>query len=379
VDATRTPLGVPTLEADLAKAETLASRWYLDPAALELERDRIFARTWQFAGPLAQVAKSGDYFTADVAGEPVLVTRDGEGRLRAFFNVCRHRAGAVAQGRGNCKMFRCAYHGWTYGLDGALRQTPEFAGVERFDKASYGLREIDVDTFGPFAFVRLERGGPSLHETLGKIPAETAALPLANMAFYKRHVYELDCNWKVYVDNYLEGYHIPVAHPGLFKEIDYRAYRVECERWYSKQHAPIRARGESLYKRNIDAGALPQALYYWVFPNMMWNFYPDNLQINLIVPLGPTRTATIFDWFLLEPDRPGAAEDFAASFAFSDQVQQEDIQICTQVQRGLGSRSYRAGRYSVEREGGVHHFHGLYAELMRATPGPAAPSTPRPS
>ena len=373
MDATPKPLGVPTLEPNLARAETLESRWYLDPAALVLERERIFARTWQFAGALAGVANPGDYFTTEIGGEPVLVTRDAEGKLRAFYNVCRHRAGVVALGHGNCKMFRCAYHGWTYGLDGALRVTPEFAGVENFDKASFGLREVEVDTFGPFAFVRLEPGGASLTETLGKIPAETAALPLASMAFYKRHVYELDCNWKVYVDNYLEGYHIPIAHPGLFKEIDYRAYRVECERFYSKQHAPIRAKGDSIYKRHLDAGALPQALYYWVFPNMMWNFYPDNLQINLIMPLSATRTATIFDWYLLDPHRPGAAEDFAASFAFSDNVQQEDIRLCTQVQRGLGSRSYRAGRYSVEREGGVHHFHSLYAELMGAAP-PARPS-----
>src|SRR5262249_48965812 len=154
---------------------------------------------------------------------------------------------------------------------------------------------------------------------------------------------------KVYIDNYLEGYHIPQIHPGLMRELDYSQYRTECFRWYSKQHAPIRNKQDSLYRRNLDAGAEAQALYYWVFPNLMLNIYPDNIQINVIIPTGPQTVATVFEWYILDPESPAAAADFAKSLAFSDLVQKEDIFICEAVQRGLASRSYDRGRFSVER------------------------------
>lgn len=356
-------------EPDIAKAKTLPSRWYYEPEAVALEKERIFARTWQCVGAMSRVTNVGDWFTADIAGEPIVVVRAavGESGLKAFHNVCRHRGGPIAVGdHGSAKMFRCAYHGWIYGLDGALKTTPEFNGVECFDKKDFGLAAIpSVAVFGPFVFVKLEAGGPTLDETLGKIPEETKRFPLQRMGFYKRLTWELNCNWKVYVDNYLEGYHIPIVHPGLMRELDYQQYRVEAERWYSKQYAPIRNKETSIYRRNLEAGANAEALYYWVFPNLMLNIYPDNIQINVIVPLGPDRTATVFDWYLVDPDKPEVAADFAKSLAFSEVVQEEDVTICEAVQKGLRSRSYDSGRYSVEREAGVHHFHGLYSELMR--------------
>ncbi len=186
------------------------------------------------------------------------------------------------------------------------------------------------------------------------------------MSLFKKVDYEVACNWKVYVDNYLEGYHIPIVHPELFKEIDYRAYSVETEAYHSKQHAPIRSKSEeSLYRRGLPEDKEPEALYYWVFPNLMLNLYPDNLQTNIILPLGPEKTLTRFEWYVLEPNSPGVAEEFARSFAFSDQVQQEDIAICESVHRGLRSRTYDRGRYSVLRENGVHHFHELLTRALR--------------
>jgi choline monooxygenase len=169
----------------------------------------------------------------------------------------------------------------------------------------------------------------------------------------------------LYVDNFLEGYHIPIVHPELFRQLDYSAYRVETARFHSKQHAPIRPRAEeSLYRRNLEPDERPEALYYWVFPNVMLNLYPDNLQTNVILPLSAERTLTRFEWFVLDPESPGVAEEFAHSFAFSDQVQKEDIAICEAVQRNLRSRTYDHGRYSVLRENGVHHFHGLLARFL---------------
>jgi choline monooxygenase len=162
----------------------------------------------------------------------------------------------------------------------------------------------------------------------------------------------LDCNWKVYVDNYLEGYHIPIVHPGLFREIDYPSYRTETRRNYSIQHAPLKK------PQRIAAG--DEAEYFWVYPNLMLNVYPDNFSTNLIVPIGHERTLTVFEWFFR--DAPQTTVD--QTVAFSDEIQIEDIEICEAVQRGLRSSTYSSGRYSPARENGVHHFHALYAESM---------------
>ncbi len=353
-------------EPDLAKATTIPADWYYDPALLAQEKEQIFAKTWQLVGRLEQLKLPGDHFTCSVVDEPLVLTRDSYGKIHAFYNVCRHRAGAVANGAGHRKTLQCMYHGWTYGLDGKLLNTPEFEGVECFDRNEFGLKPVRVDTWGPFIFVCLDDQTPDLHEVLAKIIPETVHMQIEKMGFYKRVDYEINCNWKVYVDNYLEGYHIPIAHPGLFKEIDYNQYLVEPERYYSKQYAPIRAKDESLYRRNLEDGAPAQALYYWLFPNLMLNIYPDNVQINIVLPLGPERTVTIFEWYLRDVNRPGVAEDFAKSFAFSDSVQQEDIELCETVQRRLRSRSYTTGRFSVARENGVHHFHGLICEHLNA-------------
>ena len=352
-------------EKDLSVAATIPSSWYIDPGVLSLEQDRIFAKTWQLVGHAEQVRLPGDYFTCTVADEPLVVTRAEDGAIHAFSNVCRHRAGPVARGSGHRKTLMCGYHGWTYGLDGRLQNTPEWEGVRCFEKDGQSLPAARVETWGPFLFVCLDPAAPRLSQVLGSIPGETSHLPLAHMRLFKKVDYEVQCNWKVYVDNYLEGYHIPIVHPDLFRELDYRAYKVETAAYHSKQHAPIRSKSEeSLYRRNLPEGHAPEALYYWVFPNLMLNLYPDNLQTNLILPLSPEKTLTRFEWYVLEPDCPGVAEEFARSFAFSDQIQQEDIGICEAVHRGLRSRTYDRGRYSVLRENGLHHFHGLLTRAL---------------
>jgi choline monooxygenase len=180
----------------------------------------------------------------------------------------------------------------------------------------------------------------------------------------------------VYVDNYLEGYHIPIAHPGLMREIDYAQYRTDTFRYYSQQFAPIRA------MKTEDVGAetatpsdpsdriyapgtgLQQALYFWIFPNLMLNIYPDNISTNLIVPLSTEKTLTIFEWFFHNADQAKTRERIEKAIAFSDEVQQEDITLCENVQRGLRSSTYDRGRYSVKRENGVHHFHMLLSEFL---------------
>ncbi len=342
--------------ANLARAETLPSSFYIDSATLEREQREVFGRSWQLVGRAEQLAEPGSFCTSAVGGEPIVVVRGKDNEIRAFSNVCRHRAGPVASGEGKRPAFVCGYHGWSYTLDGRLMSTPEFDGVEAFDRGSVCLPQYRVDRLGSLVFVNLDAAAVPLREVYGEIAPLLEAAPRGSYRLAARRDWYLDCNWKVYVDNYLEGYHIPIVHPSLFRELDYQKYRTETKLWYSQQHAPVK-RPDRI---RISEGE-PEARYYWIYPNLMINVYADNFSTNLIVPVGPRRTLTIFEWFFPDPDARG---DIDATVAFSDEIQLEDIAICETVQRGLESPNYDRGRYSVERENGVHHFHGLYAEAM---------------
>ncbi len=348
-------------EPDLARASTIPARWYTDPAMLALESRSVFGRTWQAVGRADAVATPGSYLAGEIAGEPILVTRDQDGTLRAFSNVCRHRGSLLAEGNGTAPVIRCPYHAWTYTLDGRLHGQPEFEGVENWDRSQIHLPQYRVETWGPFVFVNQDAHAPPLAEVFGAIPREAAEIGCrpGELRLSARRDYEIACNWKVYIDNYVEGYHLPAAHPSLFRELDYAQYRVETFRYYSSQIAPIRPRTGEGARRYEFADSNNCALYYWIFPNFMLNVYPDNMSSNLILPLGPDRTLTIFEWFSY-----GDAGVAQATIDFSDEIQQEDIRICESVQRGLHSSSYSQGRFSVKRENGVHHFHGLLAEFL---------------
>ena len=359
-------------------AQTLASKFYTDPTVSDVEKARIFLRTWQLVGTLSHncgelngvkrtIADPESFFTADVGGEPVIVVRDKQGVLRAFSNVCRHRAGPIALGSGCKNVLRCQYHGWTYTLDGRLIGTPDVEGVEFFDRSAMGMVPLRVDTWEQFIFVNFDVNAEPLAAVLGEIPAQARGFQFAGLQFAERRDYVINCNWKVYVDNYLEGYHIPIAHPGLMREIDYANYRTDTYRYYSQQFAPIRAMksDESAGERFYAPGSgLQQALYFWIFPNLMLNIYPDNISTNLIVPISHDKTLTVFEWFFHDAASENVQERIKRAIAFSDEVQQEDIGLCENVQRGLRSSTYDRGRYSVKRENGVHHFHMLLSEFL---------------
>jgi choline monooxygenase len=367
-------------------AHTLASRFYTDPSVLEIERGKIFRRTWQLVGTLdAPCGEAGgrqrtisdpeSFFTADVAGEPVIVVRDKLGTLRAFSNVCRHRAGPITLGSGCKNVLRCQYHGWTYTLDGRLIGTPDVEGVEFFDRSTMGMVPLRLETWEKFIFVNFSQDAEPLSAFLGQIPAQARGFRFEGLQFSERRDYVINCNWKVYVDNYLEGYHIPIAHPGLMREIDYAHYCTETFRYYSQQFAPIRVGKENDGERFYAPGeGLGEALYFWVFPNLMLNIYPDNISTNLIVPLSTEKTLTIFEWFFHDVRETRTAERVRKAVAFSDEVQQEDILLCENVQRGLRSATYDRGRYSVKRENGVHHFHMLLGEFLGEREADAAQS-----
>ncbi|MFL6352480.1 MAG: aromatic ring-hydroxylating oxygenase subunit alpha [Bryobacteraceae bacterium] len=351
----------------LEDAFTIPASWYTNPEIFQLELHAVFGRTWQAMGRTDQVTSPGDYVTAQVGNEPVLAVRGAGGSLNGFFNVCRHHAAAVAmEPCGRAQSFRCPYHGWTYGLDGQLKGAPEFNEVRNFDRAKNGLVPVRVDTWEQFLFVALDPATPSLSKFLGGLAEVVIPLNLENLRFYKRRVYMLNCNWKVFVDNYLDGgYHVPHLHKGLNSVLEYKQYTIENGERYSLQSSPMVHSGEDDSVASTRRGE--RAYYLWLYPNFMINAYKGVMDTNLVVPVGVDRTQVIFDFYFddLSPER--AAKN-AESVAVSDKIQDEDVRICESVQRGLNSRAYGAGRLSVRRESGEHLFHRLLAQDLKSTP-----------
>jgi choline monooxygenase len=357
-------------DRDIARAFTLPAPIYFNSVIYAEEKTKIFFSTWQLVGHVHQAANPGDYFTFDLIGEPLLIVRGDDGHLRGFYNVCRHRAGNPASGCGTRKLFRCGYHGWTYGLDGALLATPEFQGVEDFDRKDFGLTPVRLEEWSNLIFVNLDPDASPLSEALGELPTQLEKFAFQSMKFSERRTYDMNCNWKTYIDNYLEGYHLPSVHPSLNHEIDYNAYTVEPYPQHIRQWTPIRGaqQGDDAPRRYPQSGNDITADYFWVFPNWMLNCYPDNVSLNIILPLGPERTLAIFEWYLPEESLEREAAQKARSF--SHEIQVEDVAICEIVQKNLHSRSYSQGRYSVKQEKGVYAFHQMYRDRMSIVSAP---------
>ena len=370
--------------ASLDRASTIPSSWYTDNRIFELEKATVFSRSWQVAARVDQLCKPGDYVTAEIADEPIVVVRGSDDQIRAFFNACRHHAAAVmTEPQGNCPQMRCPYHGWTYSLEGELKGTPDFTGVADFDRASNGLIPIERAVWEQWVFVRIAGAGrESIEHWLGtQLTDEFRALDLKNLKWFERRSYTIDCNWKVFVDNYLDGgYHVPHLHKGLDSVLDYSNYTIECGARHCLQSSPmVNSAGSSapLNDPQKFRGGLPpvnnskvaatrtgdRALYYWIYPNFMVNCYEGVMDTNLVRPLTIDKTEVIFDFYFTDVSE-AARERNRASVSVGDKIQQEDLDICASVQRGLKSRAYDAGRLSVRREAGEHLFHRLlYADL----------------
>ena len=240
-------------------------------------------------------------------------------------------------------------------------------GVERFRPDDMRLVPVQVAQWGPLVFVNVDGKAPPLLEVLEDVPRRVAPFGCEGMRYVMRKEWEIACNWKVYVDNYLEGYHLPMVHPGLHRELDYDNYRVEPHRYYSIQHAPLRAVPAGSTDRRYDPSKtdVAEAVYVWLFPNVMLNVYMGQMQTNVVLPMGHDRTKVIFEWYSATPPADASQDaDWARLLAFSDEIQDEDIRICEVVQRNLRSRVYDRGRYSAARENGVHHFHSLLHEFL---------------
>lgn len=346
--------------APLEQAYTIPSSWYTDPAFHAWDRETIFSKTWQYVGHAAQVKNPGEYLVANVADNPVLVVRGENGELRGFFNVCRHRGGPLATRDGCDSRLRCGYHGWTYGLDGSLKGTPEFEGVKDFDPNAYGLRSIRVTMWQGLVFVNLDPDAVAFETVYAGIAERIAPIDLTALTYYDRVSYDLNCNWKVYMDNFLEGYHINYVHPELVDVLDYRNYVTELFPYYSLQYSPLKP-SETMYGNGSQ-----EIFYYCVFPNFMLNIMPNRLQLNTIIPLAQDRTRVVFDYFFHDITSEKARAMIATDLEASELIQQQDIDICERVQEGLASQAYDRGRFSVKRESGVHHFQDTLKAFYRA-------------
>ena len=342
----------------LATATALPAHYYVDPAMPAIDRRAIFDCGWQLLAHVCQLQHAGDHVVGNLAGLPVLAVRGADGVIRAFHNVCRHRAGPIAQCDGlAAKALRCRYHGWTYTLEGQLRSAPEMQDAQDFDIADIRLPQLAVRVWQGLVFAAVDAAlVPDFDALVAGIDARLG--PDRGLERYGRHHrvgYDIGCNWKVYVDNFLEGYHIPHVHPGLNTLLDYRSYETITSTWHSLQWSALES-DASLYGNG-------DALYYWLWPNTMLNILPGRLQTNRVIPLGVDRCRVEFDsYYSLDGDRDDALAKRDADLEFSDDVQHEDLGICEDVQRAFASGSYVPGRLNPLRESGVHHFH----ELLRA-------------
>lgn len=359
-------------KAPLAEAHTIPAAWYTDARIAALEQQNVFSRTWQAVGRKEQVEKPGQFVTAAVAGEPIVIVRGSDNQLRAFFNVCRHHAMTVMTVPcGTAQHLRCPYHGWTYNLEGELRGMTEFEGVCDFDRAKNGLVPVRVEAWEKFIFVNLDPQAAPLEDCLGELVARVQPLGLSALKFVERRSYTQQCNWKVYVDNFLDGgYHVPHMHKGLNSVLDYTNYTIENLDRCCVQSSPVAV--DSSSESNAAATRKgDRAYYFWQYPNFMLNWYEGYLDTNLVIPLGVDRCEVIFDFYFA--DTSAAQMPYICkSMEVSERVQQEDIVICDGVQRGLSSRAYQAGRLSVRREAGEHLFHRLLAADLKDVRAAAA-------
>ena len=351
------------VDADIRVARTLPPAFYLDAACFELARERIFARSWQWLGDVLDVAAPGSLsprvLLPGLLDEPLLLARDNAGVLRCLSNVCTHRGNVlVHEACSAARQIRCAYHSRRFDLDGRMRFMPGFEGARDFPGPADDLPQLALAQFGDQAFVALEPEQP-FEQVFAPIRARMGAQGAGALVPdpARSRDYEFDAHWALYVENYLEGLHIPFVHPSLAQTLDLADYRIELHPQATLQIGLARdgeAAFETLPLGSPEQGQRVAAYYWWVFPNLMLNFYPWGLSLNLVQPLSPSRTRVLFRSYVAD----AARQDQGAGGAL-DEVELQDEAVVQTVQRGIRSRLYRGGRYAPAHEQGVHHFHRL--------------------
>jgi phenylpropionate dioxygenase-like ring-hydroxylating dioxygenase large terminal subunit len=375
-------------------ASTLIPDAYVSPAFHALEHERIFGRSWVPVCVGDEVRDPGSWLVADVAGRSIIVCRNREGELKAHHNVCRHRGARllVAESGETKRFFQCPYHAWAYDLDGACLGTPLFtpeagipdeqqglfdmSSVQEFDKADHALHPARVDTWGPLVFACLDTDAPPLLEQLGDLPQRLAGYQLAESRLLRRVEYEIDANWKLVAENFMEYYHLPWIHPGLVKVSPMSAHH----RWQGTGMyigfctSPIATNTEEggweglPALSTLDASDAVSARFAWVFPNVAVNALPNHTVLILPRPTAAGRSSEVV--YLLAHDETveGAGDSLQAEtealLAFWDGVNREDIAIVERVQLGLSDHAYTGGRMCYRFEESVHRFQNMVIDRI---------------
>ncbi|GAA0868950.1 carnitine monooxygenase subunit YeaW [Brevundimonas basaltis] len=327
---------------------TLPARLYGCPEAWARERVGVFGRSWLFVGHESEARDPGDWIAADIAGHRLFMVRGKDGALRAFHNVCRHRAGPLVQGAaGHCDgELVCVYHGWRYALDGRLRAATDFGAAEGFDPRVFGLLGLRLETWRGLVFVNLDPEARPLKDHIARLDALLTERGLEMAAPALRRSHALACDWKVYAENYLEGYHIGAVHPVLAEELGSAEYRVRVD-------------GDLVVQEAVGASDGPQAgVWGWLWPNLGINVYRDGAMIERMTPVGPGRTR--LDYLFLHDVGEAALTD---ALAASDRLTAEDAGICEAVQANLSAGAYDTGVLSPRHEAAVAWFQSRLAEV----------------
>lgn len=327
------------IDPDIRKARTLPSDFYTDERFFALSRERIFARTWQFSGRVADLAT---LTPLELVGEPLLMVRGSEG-LRCMSNVCTHRGKILIEAACDANLIRCGYHGRRFSLDGKFLSMPEFEGVEDFPSPADDLAAVAAGEAGGFAFVSLDPVAD-----LSEFVSNDAMVPLGSgeLKLTSTSEYRVNAHWALYCENYLEGFHIPFVHKSLNEVVDYGTYSTDVFRYSSVQ-------------TGYDAAGNIAGRYVFVFPNTMFNFYPWGVSVNVVRPVSVSETVVEFLTYVSDGSLVGEGAG-----ADLHRVELEDEAVVESVQRGIRSRYYSHGRYSPTREQGTHHFHRLIAEFL---------------
>lgn len=357
-------------DADPEKSFTIPKRYYIDPAIWEREKEAIFFKAWNYACHGTQVENPGDYLAVSVADQNIVVMRGQDGVLRAFYNVCSHRAHELLQGCGTAKMVTCPYHAWTYHTDGRLRSAVGQKRVEGFQAEEFALKQVRLEEYAGFVFVNLDPAAATFASEAGKLAEEIAEYSpdAPRLKFSHRLTYEIRANWKNVVDNFLECYHCSVAHPAFVDLVDIKNYHTKTYGRYSSHISPPGRSDNSAY--TVEAGPSENFAAWWVWPNFTFNVFPGSANITTlhIMPTGPETTLEHFDFFFADAVPTGAEKE---AIRYVDEVlQPEDISLVESVQRGLHSRGYSQGRFMVDKdrsfnsEHGLHHFHSLVLKSL---------------
>ncbi len=331
---------------------TLPSKWYFENSYMEREKTEIFLKEWQLVGSRTQIRNPGEILLAEVANNPVIVICQKDNTLKAFYNVCQHRGGPLAYENCSVSKLQCKYHGWVYELNGDLKNARGFNEAE-LNVEDFGLQPIHVTEWMGQVFVNLSNSPQDLNQHIDEIKTLTSPIDFSDYVFKFRESYQIRCNWKVYMDNFLEGFHIPFVHPELNKVIDYKSYKTEIYERFSLQWCPLDSE-LSPYGKSANSEE-NKAFYFTIYPNIILNIAPGRLQTNIVEPKSSKTCVVHFDYHFDNPEEADIEQDAD----FSEMVQQEDILICENVQKGLESKGYDKGKFSPLNEQGVFHFQSL--------------------